>query len=137
MDNVIIDPTKFASMFETVLKEHQKEVFEGVVRETKRSMKNLVKRTKNSAPARELKGRAAGTYAKHISSRIAYKSATGYVEEWYVKEPEYRLTHLLEKGHALHQGGRAKGSYFLSKASADEIKAYELALRQVIERASR
>lgn len=137
MANITINPDQFAASLESVLEEYRQEAFEGVRKETKLAMKRLVKRTKNDAPKRELPGRAAGTYAKHITSRVLHQSPTGYVEEWYVKAPEYPLTHLLNDGHALHQGGRAQGTRFLTNASADEVKAYELAIRQVIERASR
>lgn len=137
MANITINPDQFAASLENVLEEYRREAVEGVRKETKAAMRSLVKRTKNDAPKRELSGRAAGTYAKHITSKILYQSPTGYAEMWHVKAPEYPLTHLLNNGHALHQGGRAEGTGFLTDAAADEAKAYELAVRQVIERASR
>lgn len=137
MSNRAIEPDLFALTLNNVLEEFHEEVLTGVSKETDQAMKRLVKRSKNDAPKRELKGRAAGTYAKHIASKVSYSSSTGYSKLWYVKAPEYPLTHLLNNGHALHQGGRVEGSYFLSRAAEDEAKAYELAVRQVIERASR
>lgn len=137
MAKTVINPDQFANALEGILEEYRLEALEGVRRETKSAMRRLVKRTKNDAPKRELKGRAAGTYAKNITSKVTLQSPTGYAETWYVKAPEYPLTHLLNNGHALHQGGRAEGTGFLSKASDDEAKAYELAVRQVIERAAR
>lgn len=137
MANITIEPDKLASALDDILEEYRQEAFDGIRKEVKASMKTLVKRTKSEAPKRELSGRAAGTYAKNITSKITYQSPTGYQETWYVKPPEYPLTHLLDKGHALRQGGRAKGSGWLTRASAEETKVFELAVRQVIERASR
>jgi len=47
--------------------------------------------------------------------------------------PDYRLTHLLEYGHALHGGGRARAFPHWKEAERVGIKAYEDELRRRLE----
>ncbi len=48
-----------------------------------------------------------GDYRKAFRIK-KYKSLGAVTAQWYVKSPHHRLTHLLENGHKLRQGGRAK-----------------------------
>ncbi len=53
-------------------------------------------------------GLRTGNYRQHFAIERGYQSRHHYAAEWHVKEPEYRLTHLLENGHATRNGGRTK-----------------------------
>ena len=68
---------------------------------------------------------------------IAYKkfseSARAISYVWYVKGSDYRLSHLLEKGHALRNGGRARGFGFIAKAKAPILESYMKKIKEVIE----
>lgn len=86
-----------------------------------KAVKNLVQKTKATAPKRT------GSFRKSISCKeIPAKTGTGmksYV--WYVKPPDHRLTHLLVHGHAKVNGGRVPGDPFLQNALNQVLPEYE------------
>lgn len=84
-----------------------------------KAVKNLVKKTRATAPVGER-----GSFKKSISSKTE-KGARGNKHIWYVKAPDYRLTHLLVHGHATKDGGRTKADPFLANAVAEVIPEYE------------
>jgi len=55
---------------------------------------------------------------------------------WHVGGDEYRLTHLLENGHALNQGGRAKKYPHIKFGEELAIRRMEEVTRGVIENAN-
>ena len=105
------------------------EVKEKTDKTAKDSMKKLVKKTKDTAPV--------GTRKKHYKSYITSKKLDTGRYMWYVKAPEYRLSHLLENGHALRNGGRTRGTHFISKANDQIQKEFEENIRKDIESAGR
>ena len=104
-----------------------KAVKEGINDVAKKSIMQLVKDTKATAPV--------GNRKKHYRDSIKSKSyhttrSDKYI--WYVDGPDYRLSHLLENGHALRNGGRVEGTHFIKKASDPILDQYIKAVEEVV-----
>ena len=86
------------------------------------STKEIVAELRETSP----KQPNGGDYAKSWTrSGNVMKGRPGYARICYVKSPHYRLTHLLEYGHALWQGGRAKPHPHIAKAEQAGIESFE------------
>lgn len=95
---------------------------------TESSMKELVKVTKATAPV----GRSKHHYRDSIKSKTVDNDYRKFSKLWYVDGSDYRLTHLLNDGHALRDGGRYEGTQFLDKAEDLVIKKYERTVEDII-----
>lgn len=104
-----------------VLKEYNAEVVVDLKKTTKQAMTDLVKNSKETAPV----GNRSKHYRDNISSKTLTDNDRGVSKLWYVKGNDYRLTHLLNNGHALRNGGRYPGTNFLGKA-VDTVVAWYL-----------
>ena len=103
-------------------------VIDGVKKEAKKSMSQLVKDTKATAPV----GKRTKHYRDSITSRKIAEDDRSVSYLWYVKGSDYRLSHLLENGHALRDGGRTDGTHFIENASDPILKKYIQAVEEVI-----
>lgn len=122
---------------ERVLTIYGEEINDKIRAITTATMKQLVKETKATAP----KGRRTNkdSYRKHISGdyRGTRKTARGLRGQdihaiWYVRAPEYRLTHLLVNGHATSKGTRTRSSPFLHNAREKAVAEYEEKIQEAI-----
>ncbi len=93
-----------------------KNVIDSIKKEANKSVKQLVRDTKATAPV----GHRTKHYRDSITSRKLSENARSVVFVWCVKGSDYRLSHLLEHGHALRNGGRTAGTHFIKNA-ADPI----------------
>lgn len=87
----------------------------------------IARKTKRTAPKRT------GRYRKDITSGKIYDGISGNVYAWFVKPPNYRLTHLLVNGHAVRGGGRTRRDPFLENAVNEVLPKYEKAVEKAVE----
>lgn len=110
------------------LKEYNRDVVKGVKKFTKRAMTDLVKNTQATAP----EGKRSEHYKENIASRTLAETDSTLIKQWYVKGSDYRLTHLLNNGHALRDGGRYAGTNFLGRAVDHIVPWYTDQIEKVL-----
>lgn len=107
---------------------YSERVITGVKKEAKKSMDRLVKDTKATAPV----GNRKKHYRDSIKSKKVAENDRSVSYLWYVDGSDYRLSHLLENGHALRNGGRVPGTHFIKNASDPILLQYIQAVEEVI-----
>lgn len=110
------------------LDEYQETVVNGLKKSTSQAMRDLVKQTKKTAPV----GKRDKHYRDSISSKTLSETRYGIAKMWYVKGPDYRLSHLLNNGHALRDGGRYPGTNFIGKAVDQIVEEYLKEVEEVL-----
>ena len=124
-----IKPEDLADALEEQLTLYQEGVTERAAEAGRRSIEKLVKLTRQTAP----KGlRRKGKFARSIASQEV-KVPRGFKFIWYVKAPNYRLTHLLVYGHATKDGGRTKADPFLQNALDQVLPEYEREIEEAVQ----
>ena len=91
-------------------------------------MKDLVDNTRATAPV----GNRNKHYRDNIASKTISETQYGITKLWYVKGSDYRLSHLLNNGHALRDGGRYPGTNFIGKAVDHILPFYLNAVEEAI-----
>lgn len=129
MSRLTITPGELADALSRELTIYHEEVEERLRDATRESMAKLVKKTKATAP----KGKR-GNFRKNIAGdfRGLKKGNRNIKATWYVKAPDYRLTHLLVHGHATKDGDRTKADPFLEKALNEVLPEYEKAVEEAV-----
>lgn len=123
-----IKPTDLGAAIKEELTLYHKDVIEKVNESGEKAAKELVKKTKATAPKRF------GDFRKAITYKAETNSATGDKEfTWGAKSPKHRLTHLLVKGHAKQNGGRVDGDPFLENALNQVLPEYEREVEEALE----
>lgn len=130
MPNQIIQIDELNEAISGVLEEYNAEVVVGVKKKTKQAMNDLVKNTRDTAPV----GNRSKHYRDNISSKTLSENDRGITKLWYVKRSDYRLTHLINNGHALRNGGRYPGTNFLGKAVDAIIAWYLQEIEEVVKK---
>lgn len=115
-----IKPEDLGAAIEKELTVYHQDVTDRVKTLAKDAAAKLVKLTKVTAPKGER-----GSFRKNIASKPVSEGPRGAVHAWYVKAPDYRLTHLLVKGHATRDGDRTRPDPFLANALDEVLPEYE------------
>lgn len=122
-----IKPSELGAAIERELTVYHESVTERINSLSEKAVKAMVKKTKATAPVG-----ARGSFKRNISSKMVESGRNGNTYAWYVKPPDYRLTHLLVKGHATKNGGRTKADPFLSNALGQVLPEYERDVEEAV-----
>lgn len=106
---------------------YNEDVISGVNKASRKAAKDLADKTRDTAPI------MTGDYQSRIASKLLEKKRTGdETHVWYVRDPDYRLTHLLVHGHATSDGGRTREFSYLEDAMDAVLPDYEKAVKEAI-----
>lgn len=107
---------------------YDRSIIDAIKIQAETSMSQLVKDTKATAPV----GRRKKHYRNSIKSKKVSEDDRSITYVWYVDGSDYRLSHLLENGHALRNGGRVSGTHFIQNAAEPILSQYIEAVEEVI-----
>lgn len=121
-----VDIGSIADAIAKELSDYTRDVAEGVKEAADETTSELLKNTKADAPKRY------GKYKKAIATKTLHESDYEKRVVWYVKSPHYRLSHLLEKGHAKRGGGRVRAYPHIEKNAEKAKEDFEKRAKEVI-----
>ena len=122
----------FADEIVKTLREYRNAVNVDVEKIANKVGKDAVKRVKENAEAAGIGG--TGEYVKSITSKKLKSASALYSGRViYAEAPHYRLTHLLEYGHATVNGGRTRAFPHWSEAEKAAAQQFERELKGEIE----
>lgn len=105
MAQPLVPPEQFSSSINSILAEYRDAVNADVEAITKKVARDAAKNVKANIAGQGIKG--TGAYKKSIKARDTVKAGNKAKSVVYAQDPHYRLTHLLEFGHAVVlKGGR-------------------------------
>jgi hypothetical protein len=116
-----VKPEDLGRVIQEQLTIYHESITERINSAAREAIEKLVERTRQTAPKGERKSKK---FAKSIASKETIRPR-GNLYTWYVKAPNYRLTHLLVKGHATADGGRTKANPFLRNALDEVLPEFE------------
>ena len=126
MANVSID--QLAAEIAKGLADYSQDVIEKVNISSEKVGKAAVKQLKQTSPKRY------GKYAKSWAMKTEPEVGQPHKRIVHVKAPHYRLTHLLEHGHAKVGGGRVEGRPHIRPAEEEVIREFTAAVEEAIKR---
>ena len=131
VSNIPLD--QLASTIQEGLNLYSKAILDGVDEAAKTAVDEMVQSTKQR-PTKDY--RATGKYARCHASQVGENSLTAKSRIWYVKDPQFRLTHLLNNGHRTRSGGHVSGDNHVTNAAEQAMSRFEELVRGVIQRES-
>ena len=95
---------KFVAALSKELSSYSEEITEGI----KKAVDIVGKETNAEIKKHITFNQITGNYVKSFRVKKVHESKNKKLKTWYVANGNHRLTHLLENGHALWQGGRTE-----------------------------
>jgi hypothetical protein len=126
MANINID--QLAAEIAKGLADYSQDVVEKVNASSEAVGKAAVKRLKQTSPKRY------GKYAKSWTMKTEKAIGQPHTRIIHAKAPHYRLTHLLEYGHAKVGGGRVEGRPHIRPAEEMVIREFMAEVEEAIKR---
>ncbi|HHV63827.1 MAG TPA: HK97 gp10 family phage protein [Peptococcaceae bacterium] len=123
-----INVDQLAAEIAQELSKYSQEVVEKINISSERVGKAAVKQLKRTSPKRT------GEYAKSWTMTTEKAIGQPHRRIVHVKAPHYRLTHLLEHGHAKRGGGRVEGKPHIRPAEEMVIEEFVREVEEAIER---
>lgn len=124
MSNISID--QLANEITEALSTYSQDIVDQVDISSKRVGKEAVKRLKQTSP------KDSGDYAKAWTMTTFEYYGQPDRRVIHVKAPHYRLTHLLEHGHAKANGGRVEGKPHIGPAEQQVIEQFTQEVEEAI-----
>jgi hypothetical protein len=126
MANINID--QLAAEIAKGLAEYSQDVVERVNASSERIGKEAVKQLRQTSPKKT------GKYAKSWTMTTEKEFGQPHTRIIHAKAPHYRLTHLLEYGHAKVGGGRVEGRPHIRPAEEMVIREFMAEVEEAIKR---
>lgn len=121
MSDTKVSIDQLGTAIEKELTLYSETVITNIKKQAAESIDQLVTKTKATAPV----GHRKKHYRSNIKSKKEKETANMVSYLWYVNGSDYALTHLLENGHMLRNGGRYSGTHFLKDASDPILEEFE------------
>lgn len=129
MSKVEIDG--LADMISEYMTNYTQEVTDGV----KKAIDEVAKETNEEIKRNISFKQHTGKYVKAFRIKTSFEDRYNKRNTWYVGNGQHRLTHLLENGHALNAGGRARAFPHIKYGEELAIKRMEELAKEAIKNA--
>lgn len=120
--SIKVESNKVSSAVDDILNQYTADIHYGVREVTDEKAEKLKKLIKEGAPVNKRKSKRRGTYKKSWTVKVEDDTFSVYVKK-ICSPKEYRLTHLLEKGHIAPRGRKRVEAQPHIKPAAEKIEA--------------